>query len=1148
MLHVAQNFFDDHKHPMLVFDPLSQKVLKANAAACDFFACPSEALLSKDIVEVLRSFCGAPKRCISDIEKDPDVHISDATFENNPAKLVTLYKTLPLEDPHEPTARNAETRLSAEALKDRCDHLAARLRQTESLANIGNWEVNWETSTVRWSRKNFEIFGLQAETFDGPPPDIATFVHPEDKPAFDLAMDKVRDTGEAFASVHRIIRSNGEMRYVSMSGETLNDGGARTFYGITQDITDTYMAQIAANKTVALLADAGEIAKVGSWEYDGATGIISRSSIVAEIVGSPEQLTISLEQARALYSPAFIERHKAMWDDCLRQGTAFDEVMELASTKGDRKWVRISGTAVWNSDRTKITSICGALQDISEVVSARQQTKAMSARLEETLEGVSDSFMILNRQWEITFANESAAKMMELPRSDMLGENVWTLFPEAVGSKFQKRYERLMAEGGTQRFIEQSPRSGKWLSVSAYSTSHGIAISSRDVSDEYARDQQLRLLEAAVSRLNDIVMIAGAEPVTETSWEKFVFANEAFERITGYSTDYAIGKTAEFLRGPGTQVEEIARMKNAVRNQEPFRTELVNYTKTGEPIWLDLDVIPIKQDDGAVTHWVSVARDITERKESDQRIHLSEERFRLVAAASNDVIWDCDLGSGQMWWNDKLTTVFGYDPAEFTDKLSWWDVNLHPEEQDEILDRMQSIIDGSDEFWEMHYRFRKADGSYAHVRDKGSVLRDENGVATRILGNMTDITERLHLEEQLRQSQKMEAIGKLTGGVAHDFNNLLAIIMGNLELLKEEMRLNERPPMDAYDLIDAGISAVKRGSDLTNQMLAYARKARLAPVDTDLNLIVNETESWVRRTIDSKIEIKTDLVDTLWKTRVDPNSLQNAIVNLLLNARDALGDGGKIVIKTRNVARKDPRVTQNNLPASRHGFVMLSIRDDGSGITPDDLEHVFDPFFTTKPVGKGSGLGLSMVQGFVSQSDGAIRVFSKPGRGTTFELYFKADPSQEQQLPNRPDQRSARPERQRQAPELRRILLVEDEPEVQRMLERTLSNNGYEITTADDGDHALEIFTRDPDFDLILTDISMPGNLDGFDLAKACRRMKSDVAIILLSGHASDNSMGHEAEIPDGLRLMKPVSQHELLTAVRQKVETPLLADIGSMM
>ncbi|MFK7746011.1 MAG: PAS domain-containing protein [Roseobacter sp.] len=1132
MFEISDSYIENNKIPLVLFDPKSRKILAASLGATTFFDRTHDAMMSCDVDELMRPYRATDAWDTENTQDDPDLHLCDASYENQSAKLLTVYGTL-AKDPVRFLAQDTQAGQSRIGAQNR-DMLNARLKQVQSLARIGYWEMDLSTRKMRRSPEIYDIFRMSRGALEIGIMGAMPLVHPEDQAALNEKINRVLSNREPYASVHRIQRGDGTIGYIREVGEVFGEDSG-VFHGITQDVTDVYLAQAEVEHATQVMADASQLAKVGGWSFDVATGLFTRSVMVAQIMGQPNDLVVNLEQAQEIYTSRYQERFKEVWENCLTNGQGFNEVMEILSREGMHKWVRFVGRAVWSGG--SVTGIRGALQDISDVVAARQQTEAMSTRLEETLEGISDSFMILNRDWEVTFANDSATKLMQRPKSEMLGNYLWSLFPEAARSEFRERYEHLMKTGETQRFTARSPRSHKWLAVTAYATKQGLAISSRDVTAEHIRDQQLRLLETAVARLNDIVMISETTSDSDGGWDKFVFANEAFEQIMGYSAQEIIGQTSELLRGPETQQDVIDEIRDAIERKRPLRCEIINYTKAGQRIWLELDIVPIKQETGHVSHWVSVSRDITERKAKDERLRLSEERFRLVAGASSDVIWDCDLQSGEMWWNEQLLNVFGYDAADFNDKLTWWDANIHPDEQVEILQRMQSIIDGNDTAWELKYRFKKVDGSYAYVHDCGAILRDEMGSATRILGSMTDVTDQLHLEERLRQSQKIEAIGKLTGGVAHDFNNLLAIIMGNLELLKEEMRVNDGAPDDAFELIDAGIAAVKRGSGLTNQMLSYARKARLDPVDTDINQVVQETKSWVRRTIDSGIEIKTELASQLWSVCVDPNSLQSAIVNLLLNARDALGDGGKIVISTSNVWPDDPRIVANKLPAAPHGYVMLSVTDNGDGIATPDLNRVFDPFFTTKPIGQGSGLGLSMVQGFVSQSDGAIRVFSEPGQGTRLELYFKSERAPVEILSTEQKARESVGLSICDNTTPKRILIAEDDPDVQRMLKRSLTNNGYDVVTADSGDAALDIFKTGDQFDLLLTDVSMPGSLDGFDLARLCRRIRQDVPIVFLSGHASENTETFPDVIADALRLMKPVSQHDLLKAIEQSIK-----------
>ncbi len=399
-----------------------------------------------------------------------------------------------------------------------------------------------------------------------------------------------------------------------------------------------------------------------------------------------------------------------------------------------------------------------------------------------------------------------------------------------------------------------------------------------------------------------------------------------------------------------------------------------------------------------------------------------------------------------------------------------------------------------------------------------------NGVISLI----EDVTEERTRQKQLQQAQKMEAIGQLTGGVAHDFNNLLAVIMGNLELLQLELDAQDFDSNETSMLIEAGIKAVKHGADLTRSMLAYARKARLDPTVLDLNQTVRETERWMRRTIPSNIEFNTLFQEGLWPVRLDQSSLQSALLNLIVNARDAMETGGKLTIKTANVTIDGTatRAGQENLPAG--DYVLVSLTDNGPGIPPEIIDQIYDPFFTTKSVGQGTGLGLSMVEGFVRQSGGMVEVESKLDEGACFTLYF---PAVSKESLDRDDAAEARKRAKAQAPHAR-LLLAEDQPEVMAVLKRTLVSAGYDVTTAVTGDIAFELFKADPEFDMVLTDIVMPGRLQGPDLAKECRLLRPQTPFVFLSGYASEATAHGNGLSPGDIRLMKPVSRKGLLETV----------------
>ncbi len=381
--------------------------------------------------------------------------------------------------------------------------------------------------------------------------------------------------------------------------------------------------------------------------------------------------------------------------------------------------------------------------------------------------------------------------------------------------------------------------------------------------------------------------------------------------------------------------------------------------------------------------------------------------------------------------------------------------------------------------------------------------------------------ERKSLEAQLAQSQRLEAVGKLSGGVAHDFNNLLAVILGNAEMLRD---VTQNP--EHLSMIDSITSSVQRGSELTQNMLSFARKARLTPQVIDLNDIVRDIKNWAGRTVPANIDVEVSLLAGLWPIEADQSALQNAVLNLLINARDAMPNGGKLTIETTNLRIDSDYIVERGEDVPPGRYALLAISDTGSGISDATIDRIFEPFFSTKPAGKGSGLGLSMVLGFMRQSGGTVRVYSELGEGTTFKLYFPISKSGKVSSP----QKSSTPSRLTTGGQT--VLVVEDEPELLDLLVTTLSNAGYNVVAASSGDEAFEIFQRNPGFDLLLTDIVMPGTLQGTSLSRALRELNPDLPAVFMSGYASEATVHGNGLRSEDIRLMKPVTRSALLAAL----------------
>jgi PAS domain S-box-containing protein len=395
-------------------------------------------------------------------------------------------------------------------------------------------------------------------------------------------------------------------------------------------------------------------------------------------------------------------------------------------------------------------------------------------------------------------------------------------------------------------------------------------------------------------------------------------------------------------------------------------------------------------------------------------------------------------------------------------------------------------------------------------------------------GMIHDISDRRHVEEALReserrlaQSQKMEAVGQLTGGIAHDFNNLLLVITGNLELLEEYIAGQETPEV----LLKEAQAAVALGSKLTDQLLSFARRRHMDAQTIQLNELVVSITDMLRRTLGEHITLSTSLARNLWLTRADSGQFQSAIINMAVNARDAMPQGGKLVVETRNIEFEHEHTDlQPELKPGQH--VQLSISDTGTGMPPEIRDRVFEPFFTTKEKGRGTGLGLAMVYGFVKQSGGHVTIYSEVGQGTTINLYF----------PRAEDVSGARVRQKKgySDPHAREtILVVEDDPRVRELTIRRLKLIGYQVIEASDGPTALDILRGDTAIDLVFTDLVMPGGLSGRDVAIQARQIKPGIKVLLTSGYAEELMRGDDLEREQLIVLRKPYQQSDLIAALR---------------
>ena len=588
---------------------------------------------------------------------------------------------------------------------------------------------------------------------------------------------------------------------------------------------------------------------------------------------------------------------------------------------------------------------------------------------------------------------------------------------------------------------------------------------------------------------------------------------------------------------------------------EPFRGESVPITLQRTPNappegrFLDFVYQPIRDAEGKVSGVFVEGIDVTVAHDSLAALRESEVQFRTLAEAMLNHVWTSAPDGNLDWFNGRVYEFSGAAVGELDG--AGWAAIVHP---DDIGDAQAlwaaALATGAP--YEAEFRLRRADGVYRWHIARAVAQRGEAGTILRWIGTNTDIedqkaatealanlnstleqlveertTELMAAEHALRQSQKMEAVGQLTGGIAHDFNNLLASIIGSLELLEARARQGRLDALPRY--LDAAKGAAGRAAALTQRLLAFARGQTLDPRPVDANRLIAGMAEMFRRTVGPAVAMEVVAADGLWLTRVDPHQLENALLNLCINARDAMADGGRLTIRTGNATLDGRAARERDLPSGH--YVSICVTDTGTGMPPEVIARAFDPFYTTKPLGQGSGLGLSIVYGFVRQSAGQVRINSEPGRGTTICLHLPRHLGSETETAV--DAPAAASERGHGET----LLVVDDEAIIRMLIVDVLQEAGYTTLEAKDGPGALDVLQSGAPIDMLITDVGLPGGMNGRQIADAGRTLRPDLKVLFITGYAENEVVSNIRLDPGTQILTKPFPIELLGDKVREMLD-----------
>jgi PAS domain S-box-containing protein len=635
-------------------------------------------------------------------------------------------------------------------------------------------------------------------------------------------------------------------------------------------------------------------------------------------------------------------------------------------------------------------------------------------------------------------------------------------------------------------------------------------------------DDDLSWMQSLIRRVSEYAIFRLTAQGEVASW------NPGARRIKGYGADEIIGRHFSVFYTQDDRRDGVPEAGlSAAREHGQYDTEGWRVRKDGTRFWASVLITALYAPDGTFTGFGKIVRDTTDKRLAYEAVVDSERRFRLLVQGVTDYSIFMLSPEGHVTnWNLGAARIKGYQADEI--------IGAHfsrfytPEDAAEGLPARSLATAATEGRFETEgWRVRK-DGSRFWANVVIDAIRDEEGQLVGFAKITRDVTERKTAHEELEkarsallQSQKMEALGKLTGGVAHDFNNVLQVLRGNLELLEG------RHGRDAWtkERLGKAIEAVEHGANLASQLLAFGRRQALQPIVVNLAVMLRGMDDLLRRALGEIVHVETVISGGLWNTLVDPNHLENVVLNLAINARDAMPEGGKLTLELSN-AMLDNYYSALDADVREGQYVLLAITDTGTGMPADVLERAFEPFFTTKPEGHGTGLGLSMAYGFIKQSGGHIRIYSEPGHGTIVKIYLPrsiesaADPE-----PMQPAALTGGSET---------ILVVEDDRRVQATVVETLRQLGYAVLKANDAQSALAIVQSGAHIDLLFTDVVMPGTMRSTELAKLATRASPHLKVLYTSGY-TQNAIVHGGRLDPGVHLLsKPYSREQLASKIRR--------------
>ena len=1132
-----RRLFESARDGILILDAVTRKITDVNLFMVELLGYTREEFLGKELWEIgLLKDEEESITAFKELQEKNYIRYDDMPLKTNDGERreVEFVSNVYTENGHQVIQCNIRDISKRVRTQESLRLSEASLANAQRIAHLGNWDWDIQNNQLYWSDEIYRIFGLAKTQFEGTYEDFMKAIHPEDRQSVQTAVDAALSRIAPYNIEHRVIHPNGDERIVGCIGEVTFDvsGKPLQFTGTVQDITERKQQELSLVKLASQIEQQARISNTTlssitdfAFIFDRDCRFVYANKPLLELWG----LTLDEVVGNNFFDLRYPDDLAARLQQQIQQ--VFDTQQELrgetpyTSPTGKSGYYEYIFNPVFADDGT-VELVAGSTRDITERKISQEALRLSEERFRSLCESAPLGIFLADNQGQCLFSNHYLQTTAGLSSDEFLGFG-WTaiIHPEdrkriakewltaaANGTESYQQYRFLPADG-IVRWVNM--RSAPIYSADRQVVSHVGTV--EDITERKKAEDSIRFQAHLLDTVEQAIIASDLDGVV-------IYWNQFAQRLYGWSAVEAVGRNIVELTTPEINQEQAAKIMAQLRAGQSWSGEFMVQNKNGATFPAHVTNLPVN-DKGTLIGIVGVSIDITEGKLTEEALRQAEANYRNLVESSPAIVYLAEpFPPFSPIYVSPNVTSFGYTAEEWFEKPDMWLSLIHEEDREYVLSTTEAAMyDGLDT--DLKYRIITRDGAIHWLHDKGRFVSDDQGKRIGWQGVMLDITETKGLEEQLRRSQKLESVGRLAGGIAHDFNNMLTAINGYSELTLRKLESDNPLRHNIEEIKKAG----ERSALLTHQLLAFSRQQILQPVLLDLNEVITDTVKMLGRMIDEDIQLVIALKPKTGLVNVDPGQLSQIIVNLAVNARDAMPQGGRLTIETADVILEPDDAGQEvGIPPG--AYVMLAVCDTGHGMDDKIRQQIFEPFFTTKEVGKGTGLGLSTVYGIVKQSGGNIEVDSKVGVGTTFRIYLPrvVEQSEVAEIKDTFDELPTGTET---------VLLAEDEELVRNLSRQILETCGYTVIEVRNGVEALKICENgDCKIDLLMTDIVMP-QMGGRELAEKLTEKLPNIKILFTSGHTHNARVRHGVIETSTNFIQKPFSFDALARKVRELLD-----------